>query len=159
MGEKLSLVARDFMDVSADEVFDLICDVFDNDTTFEQIQKPLAGNAVISEAVVSRKSVEEQKAPLAASVQVEQTVAAGEIIDVNSCSEEELTELPGISVLIAKKIVKHRKENGGFKSVDEFITEMGIKPQYEKQIRPIIKTEEIVVKKVKKVKEERIIDF
>ena len=43
------------------------------------------------------------------------------ILDINSCTEEELAELPGVGLILAKKTIKIRNEKGNFTSVDEFI--------------------------------------
>ena len=47
-------------------------------------------------------------------------------IDVNSCSEEQLVALPGINVILAKRIIKIREEIGGFKGLDQFANLIGI---------------------------------
>lgn len=49
------------------------------------------------------------------------------LIDINTCSEIELSELPGIGLILAKKAVNLRGSRNGFSSVDEFIQELGIK--------------------------------
>lgn len=48
-------------------------------------------------------------------------------IDINSCSEEELSIVPGIGIILAKKAIQIRKEKGKFNSVDEFIALVGIR--------------------------------
>ena len=59
-------------------------------------------------------------------------------IDVNNCSEAELTALPGISIVISKKIIKKREEIGGFKNVEEFLIFVRLKPNVSKQLEPRI---------------------
>lgn len=56
-------------------------------------------------------------------------------IDINNCSELELTELPGISIVMAKRAVKKREDVGGFKTVDGFFDYLKIKPHMQEQIR------------------------
>lgn len=55
-------------------------------------------------------------------------------IDVNTCSEEELANLPGVSLAIAKKSIRYRQENKGFGSIDEFYIVSGLKPHFVAQI-------------------------
>ena len=66
-----------------------------------------------------------------------------EKIDVNNASEIELTELPGISIVMAKKIIKKREEINGFKNVNEFFVFLKLKPHMEEQLRNLV-----VVKKM-----------
>lgn len=67
-----------------------------------------------------------------------------EKLDINNCSEIELTALPGISVVMAKKAIKKREEIKGFKSIEDFFLYMRLKPHMESQLR-----ERICVKKMK----------
>lgn len=55
-------------------------------------------------------------------------------VDINSCSAENLTSLPGISLILAKKAINYRNENNGFESVDEFYRVIGLKPHFINQI-------------------------
>lgn len=47
-------------------------------------------------------------------------------VDLNSASEGELQEVPGIGPSLAKKIVEFRKENGPFKSVEDLLKVRGV---------------------------------
>ena len=67
-----------------------------------------------------------------------------EKLDINNCSEIELTALPGISIVMAKKAIKKREEINGFKRIEDFFIFMKLKPHMEKQLR-----ERICVKKMK----------
>lgn len=82
-------------------------------------------------------------------------------ININDATEAELTALPGISIVQAKKIVKYRNINGDFKSVDDFISFLSIKPHFIDKIKIRIKATPTVVNiNVKQcVSNERIIDF
>lgn len=61
-----------------------------------------------------------------------------EKLDINNCSEIELTELPGISIVMAKKAIKRRDEIGGFKTIEDFFMFMKLKPHMENQLRELI---------------------
>ena len=57
-------------------------------------------------------------------------------VDVNSASEEELQDVPGIGPSLAKKIVDFRKENGPFKTVDDLLKVRGIGEKSLEKLRP-----------------------
>lgn len=81
------------------------------------------------------------------------------LTDVNNASEAELTALPGISVIVAKKIIQFRESHRPFRSVDDFIETMKIKPHFAKQLKNLVCANKVNMKKVKKAKAERIIDL
>ena len=55
--------------------------------------------------------------------------AAGEgLVSLNSASEEELTELPGIGPATAAAIIAHREEVGSFSTVEQLMDVSGIGP-------------------------------
>ena len=56
-------------------------------------------------------------------------------ININMATEDEITDLPGISAIMAKKIIKFRETTRLFESIDDFIKTMKIKPHFEQQIR------------------------
>lgn len=64
----------------------------------------------------------------------EPAVYAGSPLDINSCTAEELSQLPGVSIIQAKKAVKHRQEQGGFASEDEFYQILALKPHFIVQV-------------------------
>ena len=101
-----------------------------------------------NEIIASKEEVEKQK----------QKVESIKKININVATEEEITALPGINVVTAKKIIKYRDEKDGFKTLDEFFTEMKIKKHFQEQLALCV--EVIPVEKKKKPKNtERIIDF
>ena len=61
-----------------------------------------------------------------------------EKLDVNNASEVELTALPGISIVMAKKLIKRREEIGGFKSVDDVCLFLHLKPHMQNQLKLLI---------------------
>ncbi|QYG93717.1 ComEA family DNA-binding protein [Iamia sp. SCSIO 61187] len=60
------------------------------------------------------------------------------LIDLNTASEEELDELPGVGPAIAAAIVAFREENGGFASVDDLLDVRGIGEAKLAEIRPLV---------------------
>lgn len=61
-------------------------------------------------------------------------------ISINSASEEELAELPGIGPAKAEAIVKHRRQYGRFSNVDSLVQVTGIGPATVERLRPLIGT-------------------
>ena len=55
-------------------------------------------------------------------------------VDINCCTQSELMTLPGIGVVQAKKAMEYREQNGGFRSLDEFVEVLQIKPHFAVQI-------------------------
>ena len=58
-----------------------------------------------------------------------------EKIDINTCSEQELASLPGVSVVGAKKAIAYRDSNNGFTSDKEFYKAAGVQLHFVKQIK------------------------
>lgn len=46
-------------------------------------------------------------------------------VDINNCTEKELSDLPCISLIVAKKLVKYRQKIEGFKNQEEFFEYLG----------------------------------
>ena len=59
-------------------------------------------------------------------------------IDVNNTSEETLTELPGVSLILAKKAVQLRNSGVYFESAEDFGEALGLKPHIIARIKPLI---------------------
>lgn len=59
---------------------------------------------------------------------------SGELVDINRCTQSELMTLPGIGVAQAKKALEYRQTHGGFRSLDEFVEVLEIKPHFAVQI-------------------------
>ena len=57
-------------------------------------------------------------------------------VDLNSASEAQLQEVPGIGPSLAKKIVEFRNENGPFKSVDDLLKVRGVGEKSLERLRP-----------------------
>ena len=164
---KMCLVAKDFGSIDINEYFDMMCELFSWNTRYEDVYNSLRAMAVISESVwqINKEvpAVPEQPAETKIGDSKTDDVVVPlfnkVLVDVNNCSEAELTALPGISLVVAKKIIKYREQQRPFKSVEDFITVMNIKPHFAKQLRRQITCNKINSKKVKKAKSERIIDI
>lgn len=75
-----------------------------------------------------------------------ETSRTEKLLDVNSCTEDELLQLPGVGIIEAKKAINFRNNNE-FNSVDEFIQVLNIKPHFTEKIRSML-----ICNQIKKMK-------
>jgi comEA protein len=61
-----------------------------------------------------------------------------EKINVNSASEEQLRELPGVGPVTAAKIMKYRETNGNFSKIDDLLEIKGIGAVTLEKMKPYI---------------------
>lgn len=87
----------------------------------------------------------------------EKRVECGKI-DINSCTENELTSLPGIGIVDAKKTITIRQREGGFSSIDDFIDKLDIKPHFAEQIKTLAHIDTSMISNLDK-KKGRILDI
>ncbi|HHY47016.1 MAG TPA: ComEA family DNA-binding protein [Firmicutes bacterium] len=60
------------------------------------------------------------------------------LIDLNACSEQDLTSLKGIGPVLAQRIIEYRSHHGRFRSVSDLIEVPGIGPKKLESIKPYI---------------------
>ncbi len=60
-------------------------------------------------------------------------------IDINSANKDTLMQIPGIGPKTADSILKHRKANGKFKSVNDLTNVKGIGDKSLKKMKPFLK--------------------
>lgn len=122
------------------DLWDMFCTTFNHYKTYEDLIEDcrLFKLTIYEYAIQPERNTYEQNKT--------ETVrtSPSNLLDINNCSEIEITELPGISIVMAKKIVKKRDEIGGFKTIDDFFIFIKLKPHMETQLR-----EKICVKKMK----------
>ena len=166
-GEKLSVTAYHFPKIDADECFNHMCNFFGYKTNFAECLEVLTEYAKIRTEITDKKEmpkaeeeyIEKPKEDTAVKPEPLPDIDVSNKVDINNSSESELIGLPGINIILAKKIIKFREEEHQFYSVDEFFREMKIKPHFFKQLREQIIVRKINIKKVKKARKERIIDL
>jgi competence protein ComEA len=61
------------------------------------------------------------------------------IVHLNSATEADLVQLPGIGPALAKRIIEYRRQIGGFKSVEQLLEVRGIGEKKLEQIRPYVR--------------------
>jgi competence protein ComEA len=98
------------------------------------------------ETRVARASVLALVAALGLLLTAPSTVTAGDgglsgVVNINTATVEELQLLPGIGEARAKAVIALRKQNGGFKSVDELTQVKGIGETAMERLRPYVRTQ------------------
>ena len=123
-----------------DELFNLFCINYNHNKNYDDlIDDCRLFRADIKEDIIGNPTNTTQNT----GIKVENIKASPKLdtytkTDINNASEVELTALPGISIVISKKIIKKREELGGFKNIDEFFLFLKLKPHMEKQLREIV---------------------
>ena len=124
---------------SMDELWDMMCVRFDYNTSFDGLTElcHIYNAKIIVEG--GEASNEIKNTPIQRKVDViPKNVEPKEKLDVNNASEVELTALPGVSIVMAKKLIKKREEIGGFKSVNDVCLFLRLKPHLQTQLEKLI---------------------
>ena len=95
------------------------------------VYKPQRERQVLAAPSPSPRAPSRNSEPRAASIK-----APPSPIDLNRATLIELQQLPGVGPATAQKILEHRAEIGGFKSVDDLDGVKGIGPKKLEKIRP-----------------------
>jgi hypothetical protein len=60
------------------------------------------------------------------------------LLDLNIATEAQISDLPGVGIILAKKAIKHREENGQFSTVEEFFQLLQLKQYAIDRLRPLV---------------------
>ncbi|MBR6127832.1 helix-hairpin-helix domain-containing protein [bacterium] len=116
------------------ELWDMFCLNYDHSTSYDGlIELCNLFRAVYIEDYVGIRPIGSK--PVIAQ---KEEVNTNEKLDINNASEVEITALPGISIVLSKKLIKRREEIGGFKSVEDVFLFLKLKPHMEEQLRKLI---------------------
>ena len=66
-------------------------------------------------------------------------LSAGQTLNINTASESELTQLPGVGPSLARRIVEYRTANGPFQMADDLQNVSGIGPSKFAKMEPFIR--------------------
>ncbi len=115
------------------DVWNLFCRNFDHTKTYDGLKNDCRlYQLTIIESQSSIKTVYSKNENTVNNIKPK------EKIDINNASEVEITALPGISIVMAKKLIKKREEIGGFKNTHEVFLYLKLKPHMENQLRDLI---------------------
>jgi len=153
-----------------DECFDNICSAFDVSAAYAGIKEFYARYYTIDDEKEKAdvKVVKEVKEPKVEGIMTVdeyfgkdiQSFQCVERLNVNTATEQQLADLPGINIVTAKKIIRYRELNNGFKSIEEFYKKMNIKKHFHDKLNGLIFVENTVPESAEKQDEdERIIDL
>lgn len=79
-------------------------------------------------------------------------------IELNSCTEQQLSELPGVGVALAKRAMIQRAEDN-FVSVDDFVNKLELMPHFAVQIEKIAYVAQASIQKRESSKSGRVLDI
>ena len=122
--------------LSFDELWNIFCTRFRSYTTYDN----LVSYTTLYEAKIKETIPEATEEEIHPQTQEAKKIPLKPIekLDVNNCSEIELTALPGINIVMAKKLIKKREEIGGFKKIDDVFLFLHLKEHMINQLRFLI---------------------
>lgn len=119
------------LDYVVDNIWDSICLNFDYSTKYENISSALSiGMLDIKEIEIGSAGVNKVHAE-------KEVLPQKNLLNINTATEKELSSLPGVNVITAKKAIKYIEKNNGFKSIEEFFKKMKIKENFTEQIKAV----------------------
>lgn len=136
-----------------DSFFDTLCTSFDIFSNYAGVSNQIKKNFPVKEQKASTtKKVDEPQNKQINSLKTRQ-------ININEATESQLVNLPGISIVQAKKIINRINLKGDFNSIEEFFTEMKVKSHFQDKLREMIFASPYKVAKNKNGDEDRLIDL
>lgn len=86
----------------------------------------------------NEQDYEEDEVAASQNVKEELPSPSNSILDLNVATEQQISDLPGVGIILAKKAIKHREENGQFRTVEEFFQLLQLKQYAIDRLRPIV---------------------
>lgn len=137
-----------------EKIFYDVCNIFNAYTTYEDLIGIINKNKTPLSETIGTVQTDQS-----VSDSIEEVKGTFPRTDVNSASEEELTMLPGINIIYAKKIIKRREEIGGYKNLNEFFEYINVSKKIESILRGILTVKEMVIEDKNLKFNERNIDL
>lgn len=66
------------------------------------------------------------------------TSSPNSLLNINTASEDEIADLPGVGIILAKKAVNHRDRNGNFEKLNDFFVLLELKDYEINRLLPLI---------------------
>jgi DNA uptake protein ComE-like DNA-binding protein len=121
------------------EIWNMYCLNFDHLTSYDGLvemskvfQVTIVENNSYSSNISKSEENEKQNTNIPANRNIKEKV------DINNASEVEITALPGISIVMSKRIIKKREEIRGFKSLDDFFLFIKVRPHMQEQLKELV---------------------
>lgn len=117
--------------------FDNICFSFSNKATYGGILKVLKDNFDDIQESGPELNYAKKVSP---KIEEEEPIKPkmGRLVDINNASVEQIATLPGINIVLAKRIVKYRDLKGNISSKEEFYKEFKIKEHFQKELNGLV---------------------
>jgi DNA uptake protein ComE-like DNA-binding protein len=108
-----------------------------NTTSINDKKDVLNGEHIYDKEVTNKRYTENQESPVnrEANNTMKTNQSDPSLLDINTCTQEDLLNLPGVGIIEVKKVLDFRNKNE-FNSVEEFIEVVNMKPHFAEQIRP-----------------------
>lgn len=106
----------------------------------EYVEKPFQeGEYVDIDSMDKRPEYKEKKFKGQKAVKMNDLVKENVVkINVNAAEASEISLLPGINIVSAKKIIEYRNKNGNFKSVEDFLSVAKVKEHFILKVKEMI---------------------
>ena len=154
-----SLAEEGNFDNTFDKVFDSICISFDESSNYGGILQVLKANFnPVKEILESDNKPKIQNAE-AIEIPNDKKSSNTKKININHISEEELANLPGINIVIAKKIIRRINLKGDYSSLEDVYKEMKIKKHFQQKLNDLLCAEPAQHEENKTLNDDRIIDL
>jgi hypothetical protein len=122
-----------------DDNFYRLCSAFNSESTFKGVIQFYQNDYIFKDPYIQENTKpKEQKQYLYVDEYFSGENAPKKLIDINSASLDEIKSLPGINIVLAKRIIEYREQHNGFKSLNELYCEFKIKPHFTKQLDHLI---------------------
>ena len=148
-----------YVDNMFEEAFDNMCMVFNSDSTYEDILGMYRPYFKIDEERPIKEQPKGENGVMQSIEVLPNFFDKNNLLNINKATLEEITNLPGISIIMAKKTIQYRDLNSGFKTLDEFFKEIKIKKHFQEQLRKLICVKPYNAPSKENKSEERIVDF
>lgn len=136
---------------------------FQLDSTRSKVQKAPETAQASAPAPGRLDSPKQEEPPIAAGLpsafSVNPATSAKALLDINTASEDQLSGLPSMGIIMAKKAIALRTEAGEFASVDAFGQALGLQPHVMERIRPHITANPLPKPPQPPKRSGRIVDF
>lgn len=135
---------QNYLDNTFEEMFDSISALFNEKSMYDGIISTFKSQFKIKEIdPENEKNIENVNIPRYYS----------NMLNINQATEKELTDLPGLSIIQAKNIIRYRERHNGFGSLDEFFEEMNINSHLQQQLRNYLYVDSYLPDYGRKIKE------